>query len=74
MTIDEGLNRVCPRPRRGLPHRMKRQTLVLPEDIPQSCIDILNERAGKEHSRQGSVVQALAEVLTEWERLKDTCG
>ena len=42
-----------------------------PEDIPQELIDILDERAGKKHSRTGSVVAALAEILTEYDRLKE---
>lgn len=44
--------------------------MVLPKDIPQECIDILDKRAGKKHSREGQVVSTLAEVLTKWEELK----
>lgn len=40
------------------------------DEIPQEIIDILDERAGKKHSRTGSVIQCLAEILTKWEELK----
>lgn len=34
------------------------------EEIPQEWIDILDHYAGKAHSRDGYVAQALAEILT----------
>lgn len=40
------------------------------DDIPQELIDILDDRAGKKHSRSGSVVSCLAEILTKWEDIK----
>ncbi len=42
-----------------------------PEDIPQELIDILDERAGRKHSRNGTVVTTLAEILTKWEEIKN---
>lgn len=41
-----------------------------PEDIPQELIDILDDRAGKKHSRQGSVVRCLAEILTKFDEIR----
>lgn len=35
-----------------------------PEEVPQELIGILDRHAGKEHSKTGSVVAALAEILT----------
>lgn len=40
------------------------------DEIPQELIDILDRRAGKKHSRSGSVVSALAEILTRYEALR----
>lgn len=40
------------------------------DEIPQELIDILDERAGKQHSRTGSVVSALAEILTRYEEIR----
>lgn len=40
-------------------------------EIPQELIDILDLRAGKIHSRNGRVVKALAEILTEYDRIKE---
>jgi hypothetical protein len=37
---------------------------VKPEDIPQELIDMLDDAAGKKHSRTGSVMTALAAILT----------
>jgi hypothetical protein len=46
------------------------------EDIPQELIDILDERAGKLHSRNGPVITALAEILTAWDNYRGPapCG
>jgi hypothetical protein len=41
------------------------------EQIPQELIDILDERAGKQHSRSGSVVACLAEILTVYDQIKE---
>jgi len=43
-----------------------------PEDIPQELIDILDERAGKKHSRNGTVVKTLAEILEKYEELRNS--
>lgn len=40
------------------------------EDIPQELIDILDKRANRNHSRTGSVVSTLAEILTQYDQLK----
>lgn len=37
---------------------------MTPEEIPQHLVDILDQRAGKTHSRGGPVLAALAEILT----------
>lgn len=37
-----------------------------PADVPQRYLDMLNQAAGREHSRTGSVVACLAEILTEY--------
>lgn len=42
-----------------------------PEQIPPELMAILDERAGREHSRTGSVARALAEILTRWEEIRD---
>lgn len=39
-------------------------------DVPQELIDILDERAGRKHSREGSVVSTLAEILTRYEETR----
>jgi hypothetical protein len=44
---------------------------VKPEDVPQELIDILDARAGREHSRTGSVVSTLAEILNLWELIRE---
>lgn len=44
---------------------------VRPEDIPQELIDIIDERAGKKHSREGRVLTTLAEILTKYDELKE---
>jgi hypothetical protein len=43
---------------------------MAPEDIPQELIDILDRRAGKKHSRTGSVVDCLAEILTRYDEMR----
>jgi len=37
---------------------------MTPEEIPQELVDLLDERAGKQHSRTGTVLSTLAEILT----------
>jgi hypothetical protein len=39
-------------------------------EIPQELIDILDSRAGKTHSRRGSVVTCLAEILTRYDEIR----
>lgn len=46
----------------------------VPERIPQELIDILDLRAGRQHSRTGSVVSCLAEILTAYDRLRARSG
>jgi hypothetical protein len=41
-------------------------------EIPQRLVDILDKRAGKVHSRQGPVLAALAEILTEYKEVNMT--
>lgn len=43
---------------------------VISKDIPQELVDILDDRAGKIHSRSGPVVSCLAEILTKYEEIK----
>lgn len=45
-----------------------------PEDVPQELIDILDERAGKTHSRTGSVVACLAEIITRLDEIRGRDG
>jgi hypothetical protein len=40
------------------------------DEVPQELIDLLDERAGRKHSRTGSVVSTLAEILTLYDELK----
>lgn len=46
---------------------------MTPEEIPQDIIDILDDMAGKKHSREGKVVACLAEILTKYDEIKETC-
>lgn len=41
-----------------------------PEEIPQELIDILDNNAGKKHSKKGTVVTTLAEILTRYDEMK----
>jgi len=43
-----------------------------PEEVPEELIEILDRRAGKAHSRFGSAVSALAEILTRYDQLRTT--
>lgn len=43
---------------------------MISAEVPQELIDILDRRAGKVHNRFGPVVECLAEILTEYERLR----
>lgn len=47
---------------------------MTPYEVPQELIDILDERAGKKHSRQGPVVCALAEILTRHDVMRAEAG
>lgn len=42
--------------------------MITPVDIPEECKEILDRRASKIHSREGQVMQTLAEILTMWTR------
>jgi len=42
---------------------------MTPQEIPQPVVDLLDERAGRRHSREGSVLRTLAEILTLYDRL-----
>lgn len=45
---------------------------MTPEQVPERLIRILDDRAGRTHSRTGSVVSCLAEILTEDRRMTRT--
>jgi hypothetical protein len=38
-------------------------------DVPQELKDMLDASAGKAHSREGAVMQALAAILARWEEI-----
>jgi hypothetical protein len=40
------------------------------EEIPQELTDILDRAAGMNHSRTGSVMRALAEILTRYDEIR----
>jgi hypothetical protein len=42
---------------------------MTPEEVPAELKDILDRRAGKTHSQTGTVMQALAEILTRYDEL-----
>lgn len=41
------------------------------QEIPQELVDILDEKAGKKHSREGVALTTLAEILTKYEELRE---
>lgn len=41
-----------------------------PSEIPDELVELLDDRAGKKHSREGSVLSTLAEILTRWEQIR----
>lgn len=43
---------------------------MTPAEIPQELIDLLDERAGRKHTREGTVLTTLAEVLTRYEEIR----
>lgn len=45
---------------------------MLPKEVPVWAKELLDERAGKEHSVNGPVMQALAEILTPYQTALDT--
>jgi hypothetical protein len=45
---------------------------VTADEVPQELVDLLDERAGKTHSRKGSVLATLAEILTRYDELRET--
>jgi hypothetical protein len=42
--------------------------------VPQELKDMLDAAAGKGHSREGSVMQTLAAILTRWEEIRDAAS
>jgi hypothetical protein len=44
------------------------------EEIPQELIDILDKAAGRKHSRTGSVISCLAEILTKYQEIINKGG
>lgn len=42
---------------------------MTPEEIPQELVDLLNQHAGKIHSRTGPVLQSLAIILTRFKEI-----
>jgi hypothetical protein len=40
------------------------------EDIPQELVDMLDQHAGKHHSRQGPVLASLAQILTRYGEMR----
>lgn len=47
---------------------------LLPRDIPQELIDLLDRAAGKEHSKEGTVLTTLGQLLDLAEKLRDKKG
>jgi hypothetical protein len=47
---------------------------VTPEEIPQELVDLLDRAAGRAHSRAGSVVRTLAEILTRYDGVRAAGG
>lgn len=43
---------------------------MTPEQIPPELKTILDRAAGREHGTSGPVMTALAEILTEWDRIR----
>lgn len=43
---------------------------MTPEEIPVELKEILDRRAGRVHSATGSVMRALAEILTRYEEMR----
>jgi hypothetical protein len=43
---------------------------MTPDEIPTELLEILNDRAGKVHRRDGSAVHCLAEILTKYDELR----
>lgn len=43
---------------------------MLPTEIPQELIDLIDERAGKKHSAEGQVLTTLAEILTRYDEIR----
>lgn len=43
---------------------------MTPEEIPDELVQMLDEAAGKEHSRQGPVLTTLARILTRYEEIR----
>lgn len=45
---------------------------MISADIPQELIDILDRAAGRAHTQTGSVVTALADILTAYDRIRES--
>ncbi len=43
---------------------------MTPDEIPQELIDILDTAAGRTHSRDGSVLRTLAQILTRYDQIR----
>lgn len=43
---------------------------MTPDEIPQELVDLLDERAGRRHSRDGTVLRTLAELLTRYDQIR----
>lgn len=41
------------------------------DEIPQELCDILDEAAGKKHSRNGKVMTTLARILTRYDEIRN---
>lgn len=42
---------------------------MTPEEIPQELVDLLDERVGKKHRREGVALATLAEIITKYDEL-----
>lgn len=43
---------------------------MMKKEIPQEIVDLVDKRAGKKHSAEGSVMSTLAEVLDTYDQFK----
>lgn len=47
---------------------------MIPQEIPQELVDMLDEAAGKKHSRSGKVLTTLARILTRYDEMQQECS